>query len=268
MRRSGAVTAIDPSTGPRARAGHLGALAGIGLASGLMASLFGVGGGIVMVPLLIALLAYDARVATATSLAAIIFTAVAGAAAHGVLGNVHWGTAALVGLPAMVGVTLGVAVKERVSSAALTYGFASLMVGGRGADAPRVIAEAVLIVALGVAAGIAAGAFGVGGGIIFVPTLTLVLGLSQLDAEATSLLAIIPVAVLGSWRQTRSGTVRWRDATVIGLFSVVSAVAGALLAEVAPERMLRTGFAILLLITAARLVAGARRGAGAAAPTR
>lgn len=126
------------------------------------------------------------------------------------------------------------------------------------------IGEALLIVVLGVAAGAVAGAFGVGGGIIFVPTLTLVLGLSQLDAEATSLLAIIPVAVLGSWSQTRSGTVRWRDATVIGLVSVVSAVGGALLAEVAPERILRTGFAILLLITAVRLVTAARRDAGAA----
>ncbi len=115
------------------------------------------------------------------------------------------------------------------------------------------------MILLGVAAGAVAGMFGVGGGIIFVPTLTLVLGLGQLEAEATSLLAIVPVAVFGSWRQTRTGTVRWRDATVIGLVSVVSAVAGALLADIAPERLLRTGFAILLLITAARLVATARR---------
>lgn len=81
-----------------------------------------------MVPLLIALLAYDARVATATSLAAIIFTAVAGTLAHGALGNVEWGTALLVGVPAMVGVTLGLAVKRRISSTALTYGFAALLV--------------------------------------------------------------------------------------------------------------------------------------------
>jgi len=122
-----------------------------------------------------------------------------------------------------------------------------------------VIAETALVILLGVAAGVAAGLFGVGGGIIFVPTFTLVLGLGQLEAEATSLLAIIPVAVFGSWRQRRSGEVRWRDATVIGLVSVVTAVAGALLADVAPERALRTGFAILILITAARLVATARR---------
>jgi len=87
--------------------------------------------------------------------------------------------------------------------------------------------DAVLVILLGVAAGAVAGLFGVGGGIVFVPTLTLVLGLTQLEAEATSLLAIIPVALLGSWRQTRAGQVRWRDATIMGLLSVGTAIAGA-----------------------------------------
>lgn len=121
------------------------------------------------------------------------------------------------------------------------------------------IVEALLIVALGIGAGMIAGLFGVGGGVIFVPTLTLVLGLSQLHAEATSLLAIIPVAMLGSWRQTREGTVHWRDATIIGLVSVATAIAGALIADVAPERALRLGFAALLLFTAVQLVMRARR---------
>lgn len=116
------------------------------------------------------------------------------------------------------------------------------------------IGEAILIVLLGVAAGAVAGTFGVGGGIIFVPALTLVLGLGQLEAEATSLLAIIPVAVLGSWRQTRTGHVRWRAATVMGVVSVVTAIAGALIADVAPERALRIAFALLLLATAIQLI--------------
>lgn len=81
-----------------------------------------------MVPLLIGLLAYDARVATATSLAAIIVTASVGTATHGALGNVDWGTAVLVGVPAMAGVTLGLAVKDRISSRALTNAFAALLV--------------------------------------------------------------------------------------------------------------------------------------------
>ena len=114
--------------------------------------------------------------------------------------------------------------------------------------------EALLVILLGVAAGTVAGLFGVGGGIIFVPTLTLVLGLTQLEAEATSLLAIIPVAVFGSWRQTRTGHVNWRDATVMGVVSVITAVIGALIADVAPERVLRVGFALLLVATAIQLI--------------
>lgn len=121
------------------------------------------------------------------------------------------------------------------------------------------IGEVLLVVALGVAAGVTAGLFGVGGGIIFVPTLTLVLGLDQLEAEATSLLAIIPVAILGSWRQTRAGMVRWRDAAVMGVVSSVTAVGGAVIADVAPERALRVGFAVLLVVTAAQLVLRARK---------
>ncbi|MGD9696660.1 MAG: sulfite exporter TauE/SafE family protein [Thermoleophilia bacterium] len=114
--------------------------------------------------------------------------------------------------------------------------------------------EAILVALLGIAAGATAGLFGVGGGIVFVPTLTLVLGLSQLHAEATSLLAIIPVALLGSWRQTRSGQVRWREASVMGAVSVATAVVGALIADVAPPRVLEVGFAMLLLATAIQLV--------------
>ena len=211
-----------------------------------------------MVPLLIALLAYDAKIATATSLAAILFTATVGAATHGALGNVDWPTALLVGIPAMAGVTLGIAIKARVSSRALTYAFAALLVAVAVQLADRLMLEALAVILLGVAAGAVAGLFGVGGGIIFVPALTLVLGLTQLEAEATSLLAIIPVAALGSWRQTRTGEVRWRDATIMGLVSVGTAIAGALIADAAPERALRIGFALLLVATAAQLVLRAR----------
>ncbi len=99
----------------------------MGLAAGLFSALFGVGGGLVVVPLLIGLLAYDAKVATATSLAAIIFTATFGTAAHGALGNVDWTMALLIGLPAMAGVQLGLVLKDRISSTTLTYAFSVLL---------------------------------------------------------------------------------------------------------------------------------------------
>jgi uncharacterized protein len=114
-----------------------------------------------------------------------------------------------------------------------------------------------LAVLLGLSAGVFAGLFGVGGGILFVPTLTW-LGLTQLHAEATSLLAIIPTVLVGVWRQNQYGNVRWRAAAVIGVASIGAAVGGAQLAESLPEHVLRKLFAVLLILTAAQIAWRAR----------
>lgn len=119
--------------------------------------------------------------------------------------------------------------------------------------------EIALALALGFGAGILSGMFGVGGGILFVPTLTLVVGLGQLEAQATSLAAIIPVVALGAWRQNRHGLVRGRIALTVGLASAVGVTAGALLANELPEHALRKLFAVLLIVTAAHLATSASR---------
>jgi hypothetical protein len=106
---------------------------------------------------------------------------------------------------------------------------------------------------LGVAAGVLAGLFGVGGGILFVPTLTLVLGLTQIHAEATSLLAIIPTALVGAWRQNRYGNVRWRAALVLGIAAVGGVEAGVQIAEALPQHALRRLFAVLMLLVAGQI---------------
>jgi uncharacterized membrane protein YfcA len=116
----------------------------------------------------------------------------------------------------------------------------------------------VLAVGLGAVAGILAGLFGVGGGILFVPTL-LALGLSQLHAEATSLLAIIPTVAAGTWRQRRYGNIRWRAALVLGIASIGGVEGGAVLATHLPEHTLRKLFAVLVLVTAAQIAWRARR---------
>jgi uncharacterized protein len=116
----------------------------------------------------------------------------------------------------------------------------------------------VLAVLLGVVAGVLAGMFGVGGGILFVPTLTW-LGLTQLHAEATSLLAIIPTVIVGVWRHNRYGNVRWKPAAVVGVASIGAAVGGAQVAESLPESTLRKLFAVLLLFTAAQIAWRARK---------
>jgi uncharacterized protein len=111
---------------------------------------------------------------------------------------------------------------------------------------------------LGLLAGVLAGLFGVGGGILFVPTLT-ALGLTQVHAEATSLLAIIPTVLVGVWRQQRYGNVRWRPALLIGVASIGAAVAGAAVAVSLPEDVLRRLFGVLLLATAAQITWRARK---------
>lgn len=107
--------------------------------------------------------------------------------------------------------------------------------------------------AIGVVAGVLAGLFGVGGGILFVPTLTLVLGLTQLHAEASSLLAILPTAAVGAWRQRAYGNVRWRAALVIGVAAIAGVEAGVQIAEALPEHALRRLFAAVMLLVAGQL---------------
>lgn len=110
----------------------------------------------------------------------------------------------------------------------------------------------LIAAALGVVAGVLAGLFGVGGGIVFVPALTLGVGLGQLDAEATSLAAMIPVVLLGSLQQHRRGLVSWRPAIAVGLTSVGGVLVGAAVAEALPEEVLGRLFGALLLVLAAR----------------
>jgi uncharacterized membrane protein YfcA len=116
----------------------------------------------------------------------------------------------------------------------------------------------VLAVLLGLAAGVLAGMFGVGGGILFVPTL-IALGLDHHDALGTSLLAIVPTVLVGTWRQSRYGNVRWRAAALLGLAAAAAAQGGVVLAEALSETTLRRFFAGLLLITAAHVAWRARR---------
>jgi uncharacterized membrane protein YfcA len=114
-------------------------------------------------------------------------------------------------------------------------------------------------IAIGVAAGITSGMLGVGGGILFVPGLVFFLGMSQLGAESTSLLAIIPVALVGAWRQHRYGNVRLRDGLVVAALSPGGVLLGTWLANQLPTRALELSFAALQLVFAAGL---ARRALG------
>ena len=120
--------------------------------------------------------------------------------------------------------------------------------------------EVAIGIALGLCAGVLAGLFGVGGGILFVPALSLALGLDQLTAQATSLLAMLPVVAVGTWRQQRYGHVRLGPALVLGVGGIAGVVAGGLLATSLSDDALERLFGILLLAVAAQLGARALRG--------
>jgi uncharacterized membrane protein YfcA len=101
--------------------------------------------------------------------------------------------------------------------------------------------------AIGFAAGMASGMLGIGGGLLFVPGLVLILGETQLRAEATSLLAIIPVALVGATRQKSYGNLRLRDALMIGVLSPIGVFSGVGLANVVSDKLLSYLFAAMLL---------------------
>lgn len=124
---------------------------------------------------------------------------------------------------------------------------------------PVSAADVVGAAAIGFCAGASSGALGIGGGILFVPALVSLLGLSQLRAESTSLLAIIPVAALGALRQYRYGNLRLRDGLVLGALSPVGVGVGTFLANVVPERPLKLAFAAMLLFFAFGLTRRALR---------
>ena len=175
---------------------------------------------------------------------------------QGAYGNVHVGDGLLVGLPAVGGVLAGTWLQQRVaaarrcrccsrrcsSSTAITLRGPVIARGRSSASRPACVA----------------GMLGVGGGILFVPALVLFLGLGQVDAEATSLLAIIPVALVGAWRQhALRQRARCARALVLGALAVPGAFAGVALVNAIPERVTRTLFALLMLYVAYGLV---RRG--------
>jgi uncharacterized protein len=129
------------------------------------------------------------------------------------------------------------------------------------------VSHVALALALGLVGGLLAGVFGVGGGIVFVPALTLGLGLGQLTAEATSLAAIVPVVAVGSFRQHRDELVEWRSAAVLGACSLVGVLIGAQIALDLPESALRRAFAAFLVLSAVQMALRAHRQLRAAAAT-
>lgn len=240
----------------------------VGAVAGALSGLFGVGGGIVIVPGLVLLGRMEQRRAHATSLAAIVPIAVAGAAGYALEGAVDWPAAAVLVVGAAAGTLAGTQFLRRLPDRALRVIFALFMVAAavslpfeatgtveRG-DLDTVTVAVLL--GVGAIAGVMAGLLGVGGGIVMVPALVLLLSLSQPVAKGTSLAVIIPTALVGSVRNVRGGDADLGVAASAGLAGVVFGFAASLISVRLDPLLSAVLFGTLLLAMAARLLLSAR----------
>lgn len=243
----------------------------VGVLAGVASGLFGVGGGVVIVPGLVLVAAYGQRVAHGTSLTAIVPIAVVGAVGYATAGEVDLVVAGLVAAGALVGAPLGVAALARLPQRRLQQAFGVLVAlaairlvmdagdpaagAGRGAvDA----AGAVGYVLTGLASGGLAGLMGVGGGVIIVPLLTLGFGFPLVLAKGTSLAVIVPTALVGTARNLHHGTTDLRAGLLVGLGGVVTAWLASQVSLGLDPVVSAWTFAALLVVVGIRLVRRAR----------
>jgi len=245
------------------------ALALIGAVGGLLSGAFGVGGGIIMVPLLIWFAGLDQRHAAATSLLAIVPTSIAGMIGYGVQGEVDWIAGLLVGGGGMLGSLVGTRLLRDLPIGWLRWLFIALLlvvavrsifeIPQRGAEIELTPWTFAGLVVLGILMGIASGLFGIGGGVIAVPVLMALFGASDLLAKGTSLLAMIPTSVTGSVQNLRNGLVKAADGLIAGVFATAASFGGVALAFWLEPRVAVILFAALVLFACAQLMVRAIR---------
>ena len=267
------MTTPPPATPPAAEAAASASwirLAIVGIVGGLLSGLFGVGGGIVMVPLLIMLARMDQKRASTTSLVAIVPTAVAGSITYFANGQVDVLAAAIVAAGGIVGAWIGARLLRRISMEWLRWAFIALLVvvairlvvvaPERGAGTVDWNVGTVLgLIALGLLMGVASGLFGIGGGLIMVPSFIALFGMGDLIAKGTSLAAMIPTAVSGTITNLRGGMVDLRAGLIVGVAATVASFGGVWLAFLLPADVAAWLFAALLIAAAVQLAVRAVR---------
>lgn len=238
-------------------------LAVVGLIGGLLSGAFGVGGGFIMVPLLILLVGFDQRRAAATSLVAIIPTAIAGTTSYALQGQTELLAGLIIAAGGIVGSLIGTRLLRDLPIGWLRWGFIALLLAvavraaiaapERGAGIELGGWEIAGFVLLGVVMGIASGLFGVGGGIVAVPVMVGLFGISDLLAKGTSLLAVVPTSVTGTVANLRNGLVRLVDGVLVGVCATGASFVGVWIAFWIEPRVGGILFALLVLFTALQL---------------
>lgn len=240
----------------------------VGTVAGFLSGVFGIGGGILIVPGLIHVAGMDARRAHGTSLAAVLPISVASLIAYSRGGNVDWAVAAWLAVGAMTGAWIGTALLAVISKRRLAIVFSILLVvagvrlffdvSGDG----RASLDAVSVVGLlgiGLVTGAIAGLLGLGGGIVLVPYMTIIEGLESVIAKGTAVAVTVPTASVGTWRNRVNDNVDAVAALLVGIPGVALAFAGAWVATRISDTASNVSFAVLIMIVAVRTIRGAIR---------
>jgi uncharacterized membrane protein YfcA len=230
----------------------------VGLLAGILAGMFGVGGGFLMVPLYVIWMGLDQRRSHATSLAAVLPIAVAGAIGYSTSGYVDWHAVAILLAGSFFGALYGVKLLSQVSLKFLQLGFAALLY----LSAMRLIwsstphqlldgpAAIVFLVIVGFFAGVMSGLFGVGGGIVMVPALIIASGMDSLTARGTSLAVIVGSAISGTVANLRKGNIDVAFALLTGLAGIPATFIGVYLSQQVPQRLALILFSLILIAIA------------------
>jgi len=231
----------------------------IGLNAGVLGGLVGIGGGMVVIPLMVAFLGMGQHQAHGTSLFAVVFTGLVGAVTYAMHGSVNHFAAAVLAVTAGVMAAIGARYTQRLSEKVLrrAFGFFLIAMSALMLSKPYLPVVAAFSVAgwagvmilliSGTIVGFLTGLMGVGGGGIMIPVLVLLMGMNQYTAQGTSLAAMVPPAVVGSWTHRRLGNVR-KDVLLVLIAGVlVGTYVGGAMAHLVPERELRILFSLVIL---------------------
>ena len=243
------------------------ALISTGLLVGLASGLFGVGGGLIIVPALVLWLRYDQRLASGTSLLAIVVPSLVGVASYASQGHVDALLAVLLAAGSIVGAPIGAWLLARLSKRVLQWAFIGFLVvviallfvviPDRASVVRVDVVNGIALVAVGVAAGVLAGLLGIGGGIVVVPALVLLFGASDVVAKGTSLLMIIVTGLSGTIANLRRRNVDLGAAGAIGLGAAAMTPVGVWIAHALDPFWANVAFAAFLVFVIVRMAAGA-----------
>jgi uncharacterized membrane protein YfcA len=239
----------------------------IGVGAGLLGGMFGVGGGLIIVPALASIAKMERRRASGTSLAATLPIAAAALLTYVADGNVDWAIALCLAIGAVGGAIIGTHLLSVIPKNVLTIIFVvtvlatavRLGIGGESTGRSDIdITMVALLILVGLFTGTLAGLLGIGGGVIMVPAMVVLFGMVPVMAKGTSVAVIVPTSIMGTFRNRKNANVDLRVASIVGGFGAVFAIFGGLIASDLSDRASNLMFALLLLVVAATQLATLR----------